>query len=186
MPQQEALKLKVVNLWAGPGAGKSTTAAGLFNLMKQLGHKVEYVPEYAKDLTYERNYGNLTNQFLLAAVQDQRLRRLEGHVDWAITDSPLPLGIAYCTKEYEDWVPEAIEAAYDRYDNFDFLVRRTKEYQRYGRTQTESEALAIDISIKALFDDFTESMTLGQAWSVDGDHTAPMKIYTELSRGGYL
>jgi len=29
--------MKVINLFAGPGAGKSTTAAGLFYYMKKLG-----------------------------------------------------------------------------------------------------------------------------------------------------
>lgn len=180
------LKLKVINMWGGPGSGKSTITAGLFNLMKAMGLRVELVTEFAKDLTYEKNYGTLTNQFLLAAVQDQRLRRLVGQVDWAITDSPLPLGITYCTKEYDEWLPATIEAAYDRYDNYDFRVKRCKEYQRYGRSQTECEALAIDISIKALFDDFTENMELEQSWTVDGDQNAPLKIWTILCQGGYV
>jgi dephospho-CoA kinase len=33
--------MRVINLAAGPGAGKSTTAAGLFNIMKLKGLKVE-------------------------------------------------------------------------------------------------------------------------------------------------
>ena len=184
--ESTVLKLKVVNMWAGPGAGKSTASAGLFNLMKSMGHRVELVTEYAKDLTYEQNFGSLKNQFLIAAMQDQRLRRLEGNVEWAITDSPLPLGIHYCTREYEEWVPEAIEAAYDRYDNFDFLVRRCKRYQTYGRTQTEHEALAIDVSIKAIFDDFTDHMSVEQAWEVKGDGDAPFNIYKTLREGGFI
>ena len=47
--------MKVINLWGGPGCGKSTTAAGLFSIMKMRGHKVELVTEYAKELTYDRN-----------------------------------------------------------------------------------------------------------------------------------
>ncbi len=46
-------RLKVINLWAGPGAGKSTTAAGLFNLMKIRGYNVELVTEFAKEMVYE-------------------------------------------------------------------------------------------------------------------------------------
>jgi ATP:corrinoid adenosyltransferase len=45
--------MKVINLWAGPGAGKSTTASGLFYLMKTADMQVELVTEYAKDMTWE-------------------------------------------------------------------------------------------------------------------------------------
>ena len=45
---------KVINLFGGPGAGKSTTAAGLFYEMKVRDIKCELVTEYAKDMTYEK------------------------------------------------------------------------------------------------------------------------------------
>ena len=44
--------MKVINLFAGPGIGKSTTAAGVFWKMKTLGFKVELVTEFAKSLVY--------------------------------------------------------------------------------------------------------------------------------------
>ena len=74
-PTHTKLTLKVINLWGEPGAGKSTVAAGLFNLMKLMGEKVELVTEYAKDLTYEKNHVSLQNQLLILATQDNRLRR---------------------------------------------------------------------------------------------------------------
>jgi predicted ATPase len=49
-------QLKVINLYGGPGTGKSTTAAALFALMKREGYNVELVTEFAKDLVWtERN-----------------------------------------------------------------------------------------------------------------------------------
>jgi len=42
------MKTKVINLFAGPGAGKSTTAAGLFAEMKRANVDVELVTEYVK------------------------------------------------------------------------------------------------------------------------------------------
>lgn len=44
------MKQKVINLYGGPGTGKSTTAAMLFAKMKLAGFNCEYVPEFAKDL----------------------------------------------------------------------------------------------------------------------------------------
>ncbi len=173
------LPLKVINLWAGPGAGKSTTAAGLFNLMKNFGHRVELVTEVAKDMTYERSFKSLENQLLVTAQQDQRLRRLVGQVEWVITDSPLPLGIAYMTKEYEPWLEETIWGAYDRYQNFDVLVIRTKEYAQYGRTQTQSEALVLDMEIKRIYDEAV-SEDKDFAHQVHGDALAPAEIFKWL------
>jgi hypothetical protein len=43
------MALKVINLYSGLGSWKSTTAAGLFHLMKQDLYSVELVTEFAKD-----------------------------------------------------------------------------------------------------------------------------------------
>ena len=45
----------VVNLFAGPGAGKSTGAAYIFSMLKMAGIDTEYVNEYAKDKVWEDN-----------------------------------------------------------------------------------------------------------------------------------
>lgn len=42
----------VINLFAGPGAGKSTLASALFSLFKMDGFVSELVTEFAKDLTW--------------------------------------------------------------------------------------------------------------------------------------
>ena len=182
-PKRPPATLNVINLWAGPGAGKSTSAAGLFNLMKLAGLRVELVTEFAKDLTYQRDYGSLTNSLLLLGEQDQRLRRLVGHVDWALTDSPLPLSTAYATPEYGDWFAGAVEGAYSRYTNWDFLVIRTKDYQWYGRNQTASEAVLLDNVIANTFFNFTEDeegIDGVRAWEVVGDAHAPYRIAERL------
>lgn len=143
--------MRVVNLWAGPGAGKSTTAAGLFYLFKSEGIRCELVTEYAKDLVYERR--DMTDQLAILAQQNKRLRRLQGHVDWVITDSPIPLGLIYVepgSSWDQPWFREAVEAVYHQYDNVNVILGRVKAYQRYGRNQQEHEARALDEKIAAL------------------------------------
>lgn len=171
------LPLKVINFWGGPGSGKSTTACGLFNIMKNLGLSVELVSEFAKDLTYQRDLEALGNQLFILGEQDARLRRLVGRVEWAITDSPLPLGLAYCSPEYSEWLPDAMWGAYERYHNHDFLLRRAKRYEMIGRFQTESEALALDITLSDLFREATTHEVGGEepedAWEIKGDAVAP-------------
>ena len=61
------LPLKVINLWSGPGGGKSTTAAGLFNIMKHMRLDVELVTEVAKDRVYAKDFQTLGNQLLITA-----------------------------------------------------------------------------------------------------------------------
>lgn len=171
------LPLKVVNLWAGPGAGKSTAACGLFNLMKTLNHEVELVTEFAKDLTYEKNFGTLSNQLVLLAEQDKRLRRLVGQVEWAITDSPLPIGIAYMTDEYKPWLTDAVWGAYERYDNYDVrVVRGDRRYQTFGRNQTYEEAVALDQEMTHILSQARSEHYL----EVPSDTQAPFTIYDWL------
>jgi len=178
------LPLKVINLWGGPGTGKSTTAAGLFNVLKHWGFKVELVTEVAKDLTYGKDWGSLKNQLLVLGLQDQRLRRLVGQVDWAITDSPLPTGMAYMSEEYENWLPAAVRGAYDRYENYDFMLRRVKPYETYGRNETEHQALLKDMELRDIFTTFTGGLQeMGPedgVWEVDADSSAEYHIIKAL------
>jgi len=45
----------IVDFFAGPGAGKSTTAADVFAKLKWRGVNAELIGEYAKDLTWSEN-----------------------------------------------------------------------------------------------------------------------------------
>jgi nicotinamide riboside kinase len=145
---------QVINLYGGPGTGKSTTAAGLFAKMKQAGLKVELVREYAKDLVYDGRHNIIQDdQLYIFAKQNRRMRMLHDHVDYIITDSPLFLSVVY-GKLYENMsytFSELILEYYKKYDNINIFITRNLEehsYQKYGRDQTQVEAIKIDESIK--------------------------------------
>ena len=88
--------MNVINLYGGPGCGKSTTAAALFVYMKLKGYNVELVTEYAKDLVWDNRLEDmLDQQEYIFAKQNHRLHRLREKVNYAITDSPLLLSIVY-------------------------------------------------------------------------------------------
>jgi adenylate kinase family enzyme len=55
----------IVNLFAGPGAGKSTGAAYVFAKLKLAGIDCEYVSEFAKDKVWENNSEVFKNQFYI-------------------------------------------------------------------------------------------------------------------------
>lgn len=145
--------MTVINLYGGPGVGKSSVAAQLFYEMKKAGYKVELVTEYAKDLVYSEEFFKLKDQLMVFAKQHHKLWKLRGKVDYAIVDSPLPLSLVYAPDDmiyhYPD-LSKLILSTYSQYDNRDFfLVRNLEEhgYQEYGRQETVEEAIDKDDEI---------------------------------------
>lgn len=167
--------MKVINLWAGPGAGKSTASAGLFHKMKAAGKRVELVTEFTKDLVYEGNPA-ISNNLMILAEQDQRLRRLIGKVDFAITDSPLPLTMLYSKPPFSSrWFDDAALATFETYDNVNVFIDRVKPYYEFGRYQTEDEARALDTRVHGLL-----HAHLYKHLHVAGDSKAPAIIMNHL------
>ena len=160
-------KLKVISLFAGPGAGKSTTAAALFARMKRERFDVELVTEYAKDLTWEKSFGKLSNQLHVLAEQNYRLARLEGQAEYAVTDSPIALSLIYGKPEDQKWLTELVEHLWwGVYVNLPFVLKRTSlPFQQMGRNQNLEQALELDARIYEL-----ATKQFGAEHVVDPDH----------------
>lgn len=149
--------MRVINLWSGPGVGKSTTAAGLFYEMKKMGLNVELVTEYAKDMVYEGRYNILEDQIYVFAKQQRRIARLASHkLDWAITDSPVPLGLVYMNPElYGSSFSALVMEVFGQYENYNYLLTRNVAFNPIGRNQkTEEEAVEFDKKVKHLLDTY--------------------------------
>lgn len=135
--------LTVINFFGGPGVGKSTTAAGLFYEMKKRGMSVEYVQEYCKSWVYEgRNM--FTEQDYIFAKQNNRLRTLVGKVQYAITDSPIVMGLFYMPIRFPTSLQPLIEETFHTYTNINILLNRvdTQSYQTEGRNETIEESIS--------------------------------------------
>lgn len=65
----------VVNLFAGPGTGKSTGAAYIFSKLKMKGFDCEYVSEFAKDKVWENNDEVFKSQFYITGKQVFKIKR---------------------------------------------------------------------------------------------------------------
>lgn len=135
----------VVNLFGGPGCGKSTGAAYITSILKMHGYKAEYVTEAAKDLTWDKNWDALDDQMYVSGLQSHKLRQCKD-VDIIVTDSPLVLGIVY--NKSNPMLNAAIKYEFDQYDNINFFLNREKEYVALGRKQTEEQARQLDVDIK--------------------------------------
>ncbi len=144
-------KKVVINLFGGPGYGKSTCAAYLFSKMKsQQKFNVEMVTEYAKDLYY---LTGITPPFNQAFVFGNQLFKIEQHLQHAdiiIVDSPLILSAIYNKSPYlKMHFDEMIVDAFDYFNNINFLLETDFGYKQNGRYQTESESRMIHERIKA-------------------------------------
>jgi adenylate kinase family enzyme len=160
-------KTFVVNLFGTPGAGKSTGAAYIFSRLKMLGYNAELVTEFAKDKVWEENDTIFKNQAYIFGKQYYKQSRLDGKVDVIITDSPLLFSIFY---NHDPILGETyntvIENVFNSFNNINFLLTRTKEYNSCGRFQTQEEADALkepmlDMldSYGIIYDEFTGSIS---------------------------
>ena len=139
----------VVNLYGGPGSGKSTTAAGIFSELKMLGLNTELVTEYAKDKVWDKHEAILDNQIYIFAKQYHRLFRLIDQVDVIVTDAPILLSTIYNKDRTAlgQSLDNLVLEAYNTFNNVDYFLHRTKKYNPKGRLQTEDEAKELDIRI---------------------------------------
>lgn len=140
-------RTKVINCFGGPGTGKTTTALGLTNMLKKQGISCEYVSEYAKDLTWEDNQWGLVCQPAIAGEQIGRLHKVDGKVDFIITDSPLIINLLHdgfgVTENYKKWLVEVFEM----FDNINILLtvdRESREYETAGRIESKERAIEMD------------------------------------------
>lgn len=133
----------IVNMVAGPGTGKSTTAAGTFFELKQAGVNCELVTEYAKDLVWGRTTETLGNQIYIFGKQYHRLWRLLDQVDVIVTDCPLFLSMYYGAKESEAFRALVLET-WNSMDNMTIFLERVKAFNPAGRLQSEEKAREID------------------------------------------
>lgn len=142
----------LVNLYAGPGAGKSTGAAYIFAKLKMAGIDSEYVSEYAKDRVWQGDQFVLQHcQLYVTGKQCLKVARLLGKVDVIVTDSPIAIGAMYTDeKPYQD---VCLYEAKKYKNTFNIFVDRRKDYNPNGRNQTEEEARNIDQRILDFLND---------------------------------
>lgn len=165
----------VVNIWGGPGSGKSSTAAHLFSKMKQVGYSCELVSEEAKKIVWEGHLNLLEDQWYVSAMQNRKLMRLNGKVDFIITDSPLLMGVLYIDSSHPESLRQCVVDINSTYTNYNVMLNRTKPYVQAGRMQDEEGARDIDQSCRDLLLDIC-----GPDFETDGNKKAARRIMTDL------
>ena len=67
------MQTSIINLFAGPGAGKTTIASGLMYELKKIHLSVDNPYEFPKNLAWDENKGAIKDQFYITANQHRNI-----------------------------------------------------------------------------------------------------------------
>jgi hypothetical protein len=145
-------------LYGGAGIGKSVLASWLFYKLKQQHISVELINEYIKQWAWEGRKPESFDQMYIFAKQlrqEDILVRRGVHI---VTDSPLPLQLAYAKQQncpfYEDLL--SLCKKFDKdHPAVHILLKRTAPFDAEGRYETYSQAVQMDYNIHNLLDSYS-------------------------------
>ena len=141
-------KTLVVNMFGGPGAGKSTLAKDTVTALCKKGIIAEFMSEVAKDLVWDKRYRELNLQPYVFGEQLNRLERVVGQVDVAVTESPILLSAIYQDTKWPLSFRQGIVEIFKRYNNLNIFVVRNHQYVSVGRRGSEQSAIEVDEKIQ--------------------------------------
>ena len=158
-----------VNVFGGPGSGKSTMAYAVAAELKARGYTAECVGEVIKDCIYDAARGDdeakrlldgsVESQEELYRRQSAREHRLDGLVQFVVTDSPSVLGLAYLAGDAdEDRAARLAMLAQDEFDaqaSVNVIVARDGAYDPRARLHDEAEAARLDADVRSLVERVT-------------------------------
>lgn len=142
-------KMLVVNLFAGPGAGKSSVASGIFSLLKSSSINCELVTEVSKDMIWNGSNKALEYQPYIFGNQAWRIERLNGLVDVVVTDSPILLSTIYA-KEMPKCFHDLVFHEHNRHKSFNVFLNRSEAFDATGRVHSLQESIDLDNQIRTL------------------------------------
>lgn len=152
---------RIVNLFGGPGIGKSSIASGLTYKLKKNHITCDNPYEFPKVLAWDENYSAISDQLYVLANQHRGIVKSYGKVDYIILDSPILLSLIY--KDYynkqrdSDYPSRLYRENFDNvvldmhrgYDNINILLKRhSGNHNNKERYHNLEESIELDTMIE--------------------------------------
>jgi hypothetical protein len=189
-----------INLYAGPGVGKSTTAARLFSDLKirwnqKNDPQVELITEAIKEWAWLKLPPQSWDQFFIFASQLRREDIVLRHKHTSVvTDSPLWMQLGYIKRGNSPFYGACVTAARlfdEQFESFNAFLLRSVPYHQEGRYENPDQAVEMDNLIRSTL---AENGVLSQEYNpvteydrlfgdvvkyIEGKHTCPQNCSTE-------
>ena len=126
---------KIINLFGGPGIGKSSIANGLTYKLKKKHISCDNPYEFPKLLAWDDNHSAIRDQLYVLANQHRGIVKSYGKVDFIILDSPILLSLTYRNYYKSNEYPATLYGesfdklvldTFNQYDNIMF-INKSKE-----------------------------------------------------------
>jgi len=153
---------KLINLFGGPGIGKSGIAAGITYKMKKKHISVNNPYEFPKRLAWDNNIPAIKDQLYVFANQHRGIAESYGKVDYIVIDSPILFSTIYHTYYTEGYPAEfygqpfhnLVIDLHKKYDSINILLERSDTIHNDDeRFQNYEQSLEIDKLCKKILDD---------------------------------
>lgn len=151
----------VINLFGGPGIGKTTMAARVFLRLKMRGIEAANPEEHAKIAILKGQPHLLDEQLVILGQTWETLHTLSDKVEAIVVDSPILLCSVYAQGRESSHFHATVEDFHRRMPRINLLLARPAGmvYSRTGRRETPQEALLMDGRIRDALDKAGESYT---------------------------
>jgi len=149
---------KLINLFGGPGIGKSGIAAGITYQLKSKHISCNNPYEFPKTLAWDKNLPAIQDQLFVFANQHRGIAQSYGKVDYIIIDSPIMFSTIYHSYYTTGYPAEYYGKSFhtmvldlhNKYDNLNILLKRSNtEINEAERFQDLKQSLEIDELCKA-------------------------------------
>ena len=150
---------KIINLFGGPGIGKSSIASGITYKLKKKHITCDNPYEFPKALAWDNNNEAIKDQLYVLANQHRGIVKSFGKVDYIVLDSPILLSLVYRSmykgSEYpatlydSEHFDKLVLDIHNQYDSINILLKRGNgvhnEKERY---QSLDESKKLDYEIE--------------------------------------
>ena len=144
---------KLINLFGGPGIGKSSIAAGVFYELKRKHISCNNPYEFPKRLAWDNNLPAIKDQLYVCANQHRGIAECYGKVDYIVVDSPVLFSLIYKTWYSKGYPAEFYSEAFNQmvldlhnnYDNINVMLERPEaNHNDEERFQNLEDSIKID------------------------------------------